>query len=112
MKKFLYSPGWGAGWSTWNGNKAFCLFYQPIIDFLEEGDSFTRADCESFRGGPVHPLLVQFQNDYREASGTEACILGASTLAVGRVVDGEQIRIDEYDGSESYRVRSDDEGWY
>lgn len=49
MRKILYSPGYGAGWSTWGGNttaqKKFMLEYKPFIEALErEGDDVYAAD--------------------------------------------------------------------
>ena len=40
MRKILYSPGWGAGWSTWNSSipTKFICEYQPIIEALEKGE--------------------------------------------------------------------------
>ena len=108
-RKILYSPGWGAGWVSWNDGKAaeIMLTYQPIIDFIEAGNSFTDKD---FRGmyasngkSKTHPILVQMVNEIREATGNPdeyVCILGADDLRVATV--SGRVRIDEYDGNESF----------
>lgn len=49
MRKILYSPGYGAGWSTWGGDtpeqKKFMLEYKPFIEALEcEGDDAYQPD--------------------------------------------------------------------
>lgn len=104
MRKILYSPGFSAGWSSWNSGDAgkFMLTYQPIIDYLEAGNTFTYEDAngDSIEGGPKHPLLIQLQKECNEKFGNEyVCVLGASDLEVA-TVDG-LYRITEYDGNEN-----------
>lgn len=112
-RKVLISTGWGAGWSSWNSGETakFMLTYQPIIDFLEAGNKFARDDRGDLQGNGVHPLLKQLQKDCLEKFGnTYVCILGASGLHVETVYG--QIKIEEYDGYESYISRDDDSEWY
>ena len=97
QRKILYSPIYGAGWSSWNtGDVAkYMLTYQPIIEHLEAG------------GGPVpDSLLEQLQRECLEKFGTEhVCVLGAKDL---KVWTGEgPVRIEEYDGAESVVQPSD-----
>lgn len=98
-KKILISPGYGAGWSTWNDGKIreYMLTYQPIIDFLESGGKFSYEECHE--KGKIHPLLVLLQTDVKlKFDEDHVCILGAVDLIV-ETVDAP-FRIREYDGAE------------
>jgi hypothetical protein len=121
MRKILYSPGYGAGWTTWNSEPVelakFLLEYQPIIDYLEAGGKFERGECDNIVTGEkddkLHPLLRQLQVDAKETFGASIHVYfgGAPDLQVVEIPDGEKVLIEEYDGNESYRTRSDDDGW-
>lgn len=109
-RKILISPGYGAGWSSWNtdrrGVAEMMLTYQPIIDFLEAGCKFTEDDCDS-RSQPQHPLLEQLRGDIRTKLGVDdACFNAAKRLKVETVWSGVEIR--EYDGNEHTRGREED----
>ena len=98
MRKVLISPGYGAGWTTWESSRAirkFMFEYAPIIDFLEKGGKFSRNDCEDL---PLHPILKKFSDECMEKFG-DAPYLGGAIGLVVRTVDG-QVKIDEYDGYE------------
>jgi hypothetical protein len=84
--------------------RQFALTYQPIIDFLEGGGN-NRDLVEG------HPLLEQFLVDVkaRWPDVYDPYLGGADQLEVAEV-DGD-VYIKEYDGSESYMERHDDEGW-
>jgi hypothetical protein len=112
-RKILYSPGWGAGWSSWNEGEVakFMLEYQPIIEFLEGGGEFKREECGGLGSeDQVHPLLKQMCAEISEKFGDgHICLLGARDLRVAEV--NGLVRIKEYDGNESYVVQGQDEGW-
>lgn len=111
-RKILYSPGYGAGWSSWNTSNSevarYMLTYKPIVNFIEAGKHFTMTDCHD---EPYHPLLDQLIADCRAAFGEDlhVCILGADDLQVLEV-EGE-VKIEEYDGFESVVTRNTDTGW-
>lgn len=112
-RKILYSPGFGAGWSSWNSGETakYMLEYQPIIAFIEAGGAFTQRDLgdNSTKYVPRHPLLKQLQDECRERFGTDhVCVLGADDLEVMTVAG--RVMIEEYDGSESV-VEEGDENW-
>lgn len=113
MRKILISPGYGAGWTTWNSDKVkkYMLEYQPIIEFLEAGNRFTHEDCHSYNTPEkIHPLLKQLQKECEEKFGeTYVCILGASDLEV--VTVSGLVRVNEYDGSESYESQGEFNDW-
>lgn len=115
MRKVLYSPGFGAGWTTWNeSNKEvakYMLEYQPIIEFIDAGGSFSRDDLGGYGATEAdHPLLKQLQAECREKFGaTYICLLGAPDLVVAEV--SGRVRIEEYDGSESLEEEGSFSGW-
>ena len=97
--KILISPGWGAGWSTWNsssvpGMKNYLMTYQPIIDFIESG-----GDVNDFRN-ENHPILEELKKNIKEKFGSDyVCVLGAHQLIVKNVEP--PFRVTEYDGYET-----------
>lgn len=114
MKKILYSPGYGAGWSTWNGEPVahFMATYEPIIDFIEAGNTFREDEVGGYRNTEIHPLLQQLIDECREKFNVDyVCVLGARDLQVETVEDNTAIKIDEYDGYESLMYR-EDQTWY
>jgi len=104
VRKILYSPGFGAGWTTWNSGAVarYMLDYKPIIEFLEAGGRFSEK-CE-------HPLLDQLQAECKEKFGEGyVCVLGADDLRVKEV--SGPVRIHEYDGSESVEEQGAFDDW-
>ncbi len=85
----LYSPGFGAGWSSWNSD---CYAYDKRIveKFIEDPELFHR----------VGPDLVAFMTslDYDGYYG------GADDLCLTFIPKGTLFRISEYDGSESIEL--------
>lgn len=103
MRKILYSPGYGAGWTTWCSDinvRKFMLEYQPLILALESGTNFEEA-------------LIQFKNDVKEKFGEEKIpyLGGSKQLKVYEVHDGLRIRINEYDGFESVEIENEYDDW-
>lgn len=51
-KKILYSPGYGAGWTTWHSGtkeeKQFMFEYQPFIDAIENDQKIDHVLVEQF----------------------------------------------------------------
>jgi hypothetical protein len=88
----LYSPGYGAGWSTWNDDKyrEFLLHDEKLVDLVE----FNQQDKIKEYVESVYP-------------GEYVCVLGAYDLRVEWVSPGTQFRIKEYDGSESITYNYD-----
>jgi len=105
MVEILLSPGYGAGWSTWNDDdpkfQRWMLTYQPIIDEVKKS---TRLILNDRAGTPneeaYHPVILQFMKEAKELFGQDyVCVLGAGDLIV-KDVSGP-FKINEYDGSES-----------
>ena len=84
----LYSPGYGAGWSTWNSgdNVDFLIFDRRLIGM---------AEC----GASVEAVETLLENLF----GTEEYIStgGWSDIKIDWVEEGTVFQIKEYDGHES-----------
>lgn len=110
MRKILYSPDYGAGWTTWNSGDVarYMLDYAPIVEFLEAGGKFERNN--GMGDEPEHPLLEQLKRECKEKFGEDyVCTIGARDLRV-MSVDG-RVKIDEYDGFESVVEEDSFDGW-
>ena len=95
MTKILVSPGFGAGWATWNDKPKEVAEYLPIIEFIEGGGD-PKLLNES------HDLIVKMKQDLELSSFYCG---GASDLVVQSVAG--PYRINEYDGSESVQTSVD-----
>jgi hypothetical protein len=88
----LYSPGFGAGWSTWNDDKyrEFLLHDEKLVELVE----FNQQDKIEEYVKSVFP-------------GEYVCVLGADQLRVEWVYPGTQFIITDYDGSEYIDYNND-----
>jgi hypothetical protein len=95
----LYSPGFGAGWSTWTDEFEKQLMFLPeVVELVEQK-----------RHGEITKILVAAALG---VSVDKAPYLGgAKDLKIEWVPEGCRVRIDEYDGSESVVVEGQDDGW-
>ena len=105
--KILITNDFGAGWSTWNTPnedlRKFLLTYQPIIDFIEAGNTFTHNDCHN--PNEVHPLLQQLTKDITDRWEDLYFYLGgAENLTVRDIEQGSAFRVNDYDGKESIEL--------
>jgi hypothetical protein len=82
-----YSPGYGAGWATWNSDKSETLIFHPDIINMILSDKQSEIDKDWL----VEHFGEEFKNVYCG---------GASNLSIEWIPVGTQFRIDEYDGSE------------
>lgn len=99
MRKILYSPRYGAGWSSWNSGEVaeYMLNYKPIIDDIEAGRDTSVSIKQMCK-----EIKEKFDEDY-------VCVLGAKDLKVAKVTG--RVRINEYDGNESYEEEGEYSGW-
>ena len=88
----LVSPGFGAGWYTWNTDCPECMFDPDVVAWVEGG-----------KQGFVPNMQAKYGWEYFYDGGAE-------DLIVRWLPVGTQFRIDEYDGSESL-VLADQERW-
>ena len=92
----LYSPGFGAGWSTWNDTeKDYLLFDEDIVLAVERGDKKLAAEIAERKGKELFG-----QDDY-------TCIHGARDLEIEWIPQGQAFEILEYDGSETIKLASE-----
>jgi hypothetical protein len=83
MVAVVYSPGFGAGWSTWNRNHAeFLSLNKDIAQAVLDGDIDKAVAIAEEHCGDIY-------------TG------GADGLKIEWVYPGQSFRINEYDGSES-----------
>ena len=91
----LYSPGYGAGWSTWCHEdqqiRLGMLFDPQIADIVDHGAADWREQAEAI-------ALVKYP---------EAYIGGLKDLQVKWLPQGTQFRVLEYDGFESLDINGE-----
>jgi hypothetical protein len=88
----LFSPGYGAGWSTWNCGAPQCLFEPEVVQWVLDGKpEDKRPNVEDGRYG-----------EYFYAGGMD-------DLDVAWLASGTRFRINEYDGYESLVADGDDQ---
>ena len=83
----LVSPGFGAGWSSWNPLKPELLFDPAVVAMVEDG-----TNAETIAA-------------YCEAKYPDGYFGGAGDLIVEWVPVGIQFRVHEYDGSETLEFK-------
>ena len=83
-----YSPGFGAGWATWNYDEStdILLFHPDIINMI-----LSNKQSEIDNDWLVEHFGEEFKDVYCG---------GVSNLSIEWLPVGTQFRIDEYDGSE------------
>ena len=85
----LYSSGYGAGWYSWHGIEE--LLYDPVVVGMVEAKVSEKN------------IVEYCHKKYDE----EAYFGGAEDLAINWIFEGEQFTIEEYDGAESIKFKSD-----
>jgi hypothetical protein len=86
----LVSPGFGAGWYSWNSHKE--LLYHPKIVAMVEANRQSEIDEEWMQ---------------KEIGIPNVYCGGASDLRIEWMPEGTPFKIDEYDGSESIITQDD-----
>lgn len=81
----IYSPGYGAGWSTW-GDTFSCLDQELAVAILNNSPDINSIAEKNWPG--------QYQG-------------GLSDCVVTTVPKGTRFRINEYDGNESLEIESE-----
>jgi len=86
----LYSPGFGAGWSTWahDGEGENLLFDPMIVSCVESND---KDKLETY-------MAMRYPDVYTG---------GMEDLRIEWLPEGTLFRIHEYDGSESIEVKEE-----
>jgi len=91
MVAVLYSPGFGAGWSTWNQDYPDMITDAGLADLVLKGD----------------PKRIKA---YAVLKWPDAYLGGIDDLTMTWIPEGTQIKIVEYDGNESIEYR-DSNDW-
>jgi len=86
----LYSPGFGAGWYTWNQEVPEILFDPAIVKFVEE-DQWAEL---------VTYVTLKYPGLYMG---------GMKELAIAWIPEGTLFKVNEYDGSESIELKEDND---
>jgi hypothetical protein len=82
----LYSPGFGAGWYTWDHEYGEALLFDPMmVSFVENGQMDQLASY----------VALRYPNLYTG---------GLNDLTIAWVKQGNLFQIEEYDGSESVQT--------
>ena len=87
----LYSPGYGAGWYTWNQCNEELLFNPKVVEMVEQGK------------------VNQINKDWvKKNLGIDNVYCGgAESLHIQWIPQGTAFTIDEYDGNESIELLDD-----
>jgi hypothetical protein len=95
----LYSPGYGAGWSTWaeEAERQLLLFEPDIVQLVLERDSLQITSDEFNKQVEMLWELKQYES-----------YCSPEKLQVTWLHVGTKFRINEYDGSESIMLQQDD----
>ena len=85
----LYSPGFGAGWYTWNYEYPEILFDPAIVKFVEKEKW---DELETY-------VTLKYPDIYKG---------GMKDLTVAWIPEGTMFKVTEYDGNESIEYKEDD----
>jgi hypothetical protein len=106
----LYSPGYGAGWYSWNPDVRECLFHPDLVALveqkaaLEEPFKFKRKDEIPGR----QELINAIKAKATELFGDDFFNEGARDLSLEWLGEGDAFRITERDGSEDIEYGPND----
>jgi hypothetical protein len=93
MVAVLISPGFGAGWFTWNPHHPQMLFDPVIVEILLNA----KKGKEAFVAGQIVAHVEANYSDYYAG--------GVDNLEVEWVPVGTEFIVDEYDGDETIRTK-------
>jgi hypothetical protein len=85
----LHSPGFGAGWYTWNYDTPEILFDPAIVKFVENKKW---AELDTY-------VTLKYPEIYKG---------GMTDLEVEWIPEGTLFKVNEYDGSESIEYKEND----
>lgn len=117
MRKVLVSPGFGAGWSSWNTEHGKALAEDEcLIALVEAGRHEGRIKDDRGPEYDYHECSQEFHDRALEVARANGAkddwhpYYGGVTDLVVREVSG-RYRINEYDGSESLVEESEEVWW-
>lgn len=86
----LYSPGFGAGWYSWNKDHKELLFHPKIVEMVEAG-----------RRKEINDEWV------KENLGVDIYTGGSEQLTIQWLPEGTAFVVNEYDGAETIETLDD-----
>lgn len=108
MRKVLYSPGFGAGWVTWNrcfsiDSQRLMLEWEPLVKAVEAGEKITEH----------HPAIKSLEAAMSliEGESVEDAIYCGGLEDLEVATGTGMVLVEEYDGSESLVWQGQEEGW-
>jgi hypothetical protein len=108
----LYSPGFGAGWYSWNKDHEACLFDPEIVALVESKPArkriFNPKDFERYR---IAEKIAALAESKWAIDGNSFYTGGADDLCIEWVPQGRLFKIREYDGSETVEIMEASNGW-
>ena len=102
----LYSPGYGAGWSTWTMSSDDDIIFDPSIVYMVEEMNKAYDDEDP----SLYESWVDNIKAYCEKTYPDMYTGGIDQLHIAWIPEGTLFRIDEYDGSESIEYK-ENEWW-
>ena len=93
MVAVLFSPGFGAGWSTWSGDYGDEMLFDPWIVDIIMSDSYNKDE-------KTQRILAHCAVKYPDLYTG-----GVEQLTVEWIPQGTAFRITDYDGNESIEYR-------
>jgi hypothetical protein len=111
----LVSPGYGAGFYTW-GSPLEAIFDPTLVEMVEERWNMRFVWNEKkltelrYWENPKYSELTQKMIDYVESTYEGVFSGGVGDLKVEWIPEGSEFIIEEYDGSESLRLK-DSTNW-
>lgn len=97
----LYSPGYGAGWSTWNFEHGDQLIFDPSVVYMVE--EMNAVEDEDSKQSWVENILAYCKRTY-----PDGYFGGADDLQIEWIPEGTMFKINEYDGSETIEYKEND----
>lgn len=87
----LISPGYGAGWSTWNSGEDILLYHPKLVEMVESGNANKITSTWMKKHLGLKDIYCG----------------GAADLEIRWIPEGTSFTVEEYDGAESLRTKSD-----
>lgn len=97
----LWSPEFGAGWSTWNEKDM--AFDKRVVEYLIKNAVFVRNEDYGQETYAITELNIEKFEDFLRLIGYKETYMGGveDELVLTWLPEGTKVRIEEYDGSES-----------
>ena len=106
MVAVLYSPGYGAGWITWNRGHNYLLFHPDLVEAVERmNDAETKEEEEIIQQEIekiAHRLCIKYRGE-----DDDVYTGGAEGLTIEWISEGYAFEVKEYDGYESIQYLGD-----